>query len=305
MYPVRICTLALLLGGLAAAAWLPPENLGATLNTTYDEWYPVASPDGDYMIFTSDRPGGQGNLDLWRSRRNAGGDWQTPENLGANVNTTSWESGHFITADGRYLYFASNCAGSEGYGDIWYCELTNGVPGPKVNLGPPINSPYLDCCPAITADGNTLYFGSDRAGGYGQDDIWVSVKSGGAWGQPVNLGDVVNTSGNECPRWVSADGQTLVFISSRSGGYGLHDLWYTTKVGNAWTAPVNLGPNVNSAAEDWGASFDCNHGELGGVIFFGSGRDGGVGGMDLWRSTDSASIRVDDATLGEIKAAYQ
>jgi hypothetical protein len=91
----------------------------------------------------------------------------------------------------------------------------------------------------------------------------------------------------------------------RSGGYGLHDLWYTKKTGGVWGTPVNLGANVNSATEDWGASFDCNHGALGGVIYFGSGRAGGAGGMDLWRSTDSESVDLEGKSLGKIKAAYE
>ena len=103
----------------------------------------------------------------------------------------------------------------------------------------------------------------------------------------MNLGRVVNTPTDEYPRWVSDDGDTLVFCSRRPGGSGGSDIWYTKRVGGSWQAPVNFGPVVNSSAHEWGATFKCNHGGVGGIMYFGSGRPGGQGGWDLWRSTDS------------------
>jgi hypothetical protein len=133
----------------------------------------------------------------------------------------------------------------------------------------------------------------------------VSHKSGGAWQEPVNLGPVVNSSGNELPRWISDDGRTLLFSSDRAGGQGDVDIWYTVYEGDAWQAPVNLGPAVNSAARELGASFKCNAGVMGGFIFFGSTREGGHGGLDLWQAEDGAYHAVLPASVGRVKALFR
>jgi len=288
----------------ALGVWQTPVNLGANVNTIYDEWYPVVTPDGWTMIFVSSRPGGYGSTDFYRSNRSASG-WLLPVNMGPNVNTASVDSGQFITADGARMYFSSMCAGGFGSMDLYYAPLANGQAGAKVHLPAPINSAYLDCCPVVTADGNTMYFSSDRPGGYGNDDLYVTTFSGGAWSTPVNLGAVVNSGGAECARWLSADGNTLLFISWRDGGQGECDLWATTRTGGVWAAPVNLGAVVNTAANEWGASFRCNNGALGGIIYYGSGRAGGYGGMDLWQASDDAYYEVQPTSLGRTKAAYR
>jgi OOP family OmpA-OmpF porin len=135
--------------------------------------------------------------------------------------------------------------------------------------------------------------------------VWVSRKVGGRWDTPVNLGSVVNSPQDEYPRWISDDGKTLVFASRRSGGYGGADLWYTTKVGGEWQTPVNFGPVINTSADEWGASFKCHRGVVGGIIFFGSGRPGGQGGWDLWQSTDDAYHAVEPASFGRVKAVFE
>ena len=82
-------------------------------------------------------------------------------------------------------------------------------------------------------------------------------------------------------------------------------MWYTVYEGDAWRAPVNLGPAVNSAAIELGASFKCNHGAMGGFIFFGSGREGGHGGRDLWQAEDSEYHAVVPASIGRVKALFR
>ncbi|HUU57373.1 MAG TPA: hypothetical protein VMW93_08530, partial [bacterium] len=86
---------------------------------------------------------------------------------------------------------------------------------------------------------------------------------------------------------------------------GSVDMWYTVYEGGAWQAPVNLGPAVNSAAIELGASFKCNAGAMGGFIFFGSGREGGHGGWDLWQATDDAYHAVEPASFGRVKASFE
>jgi len=150
----------------------------------------------------------------------------------------------------------------------------------------------------------TLYTCSTRSGGYGGLDIWVAQKVGGTWQSPTNLGGTVNTSSNDSPIWISGDGNILVFKSDRPGGYGGLDMYFTTKSGSSWTTPQNLGPVLNSSADEMGASFRCNGNAIGGIIYIGSARAGGQGGYDVWTSTDSAYTTVTPASVGRIKASF-
>jgi hypothetical protein len=144
-----------------------------------------------------------------------------------------------------------------------------------------------------------------RAGGFGGMDIWFFRKVGGTWQPAQNLGGAVNTSAGESPVWVSVDGNTLVFKSDRSGGYGGMDLYYTTYSGGSWSAPQNLGSAINTSGDETGASLRCNHNGIGGVIYFNSTRSGGQGGRDIWTSTDGEYTEVDPSSIGGVKATFR
>ncbi len=276
---------ALCVGSAAHGDWEAPQNLGPPINTQYDDWYPVIARDGSFMIFVSTRPGGYGDSDLWISH-NVNGEWQTPENLGANVNTATTESAPFLAANDSVLYFASFAAGGHGLMDIWWCTLVGGTPGPKSNMGPAINGSALDCCPVMSHDGNSFYICSDRSGGYGSMDAWAFQRVGDQWSTPENMGDNVNSSQTDCPRWISDDDKTLILCSRRLGGYGDADIWYTVKDADVWSSLVNLGSTINSSAAEWGVGFLGNQGTIGGTMYFGSGRSGGHGGWDIWYSSE-------------------
>jgi hypothetical protein len=270
----------------AQAEWQTPVNLGPTINSTYNDWYPVIARDGSYMIFVSTRAGGQGGSDLWISR-NVGGQWQQPQNLGPNVNTGSTESAPFLAENDSTLYFLSM---STGGGDIYSAQLVDGVPAPRQALPSPINfSGSIDCCPVLSHDGQRLYICSDRTGTIGSIDLWVSQRSGDTWGTPVNMGPAINTAATDCPRWISDDGSTLLICSTRTDGLGNADMWVTEFDGIAWSAPSNMGEPLNSSAAEWGAWFTDSNGALGGTIYFGSGRNGGSGGWDIWYASEGAS----------------
>ena len=162
--------------------------------------------------------------------------------------------------------------------------------GEITNLGQPVNSSYGDVTPSISEDGLSLYFASDRPGGFGSGDIWVSTRAtkDDDWGQPVNLGPVVNTSANEACPSISSDGLSLFFSDVRffesnplrSGGYGNGDLWVTTRAtkDDNWSTAVNLGPYINTASYDISPHISPD----GLSLFFSSDRAGGTGGLDLW-----------------------
>jgi hypothetical protein len=145
-----------------------------------------------------------------------------------------------------------------------------------VNLGPVVNSEFVDFTPEISKDGLSLYFGSDRPGGMSPaPDMWVSHREslGAPWGTPVNLGPVVNSVGADAAPHLSRDGHYLYFSSTRAGGLGQQDLWVSWR-GDvhddfAWQTPVNLGSAVNSDAFDAGPSL------LGHELYFTSNRESG------------------------------
>lgn len=145
------------------------------------------------------------------------------------------------------------------------------------NLGCVVNSAFLDLGPAISKDRLSLYFGSNRPGGFGAFDIWVSQRASvdAPWGPPVNLGETINTMGIENVPALSRDGHWLFFNSDRTGGIGAVDIWVSWREhvhdDFGWQTPVNLGAGVNSAGFDAGASYFEN--EEGGapLLFFGRG----------------------------------
>lgn len=131
---------------------------------------------------------------------------------------------------------------------------------PPVNLGAPVNSPSAENAPELSKDGLSLYFGSNRPGGQGLQDLYVSQWSSlnAAWGPPINLGPIINSPFVDTGAHLSRDGHLLFFNSSRPGGSGSVDIWVSRRKNVhddfGWEEPVNLGPPVNSARFDGGVS---------------------------------------------------
>lgn len=145
-----------------------------------------------------------------------------------------------------------------------------------VNLGAPINSTGREIMPALSADGRSLYFVSDRAGGLGGNDIWVSRRSSvdGPWETPVNVGAPINSAGQEVDPTLSADGRLLFFSSNRPGGHGRLDIYVSRRNPNddlAWGDPVNLGPRVNTPAGDRGPDHVVVSPGAPAMLYFGRG----------------------------------
>jgi serine/threonine protein kinase/Tol biopolymer transport system component/tetratricopeptide (TPR) repeat protein len=166
-----------------------------------------------------------------------------------------------------------------------YADFVYGEP---TNLGPPVNTSYGDLAPCISADGLSLYFQTNRAGGSGGHDLWVTTRdtTDDEWGPPRNLGPTVNTSSQDTHPRISADGLSLYFTSTRAGGWGNYDVWMTTRetTDDDWGEPENLGPTVNSPADEGCASISADGLEL----YIGGwqvARPGGYGDADLWVTT--------------------
>ena len=157
--------------------------------------------------------------------------------------------------------------------------------GTPTNLGPTVNSQAYEDCPEISADGLELYFHSMRSGGQGEGDIWVTTRTtkDEAWGTPVNLGPLVNSSSYEFDACISADGLSLYVNSMRPGSYGEDDLWINTRAtaSDPWGPAVNLGPTVNCPTWDYGPSISAD----GLSLYFASNRPDGFGESDVYVTT--------------------
>jgi len=210
--------------------WGEPVNPGPTINTSYMDGNTIISPDGLTLYFTSNRPGGYGNWDIYVTTRASIADpWSTPANLGPPFSSSASDHGISITADGLTAFFGTDRPGGFGNGDIYMStRITPDDPwGEPVTLGALVNSPSVEAGPMVSPDGLSLYFHSNRPGGYGGFDAWVTTRPtiNDEWGEPVNLGPVINTSTFDGAATISADGATLYFMSGRPGGSGQHDLW--------------------------------------------------------------------------------
>jgi hypothetical protein len=213
-----------------ADGWGAAENLGPTVNSDAGDLGPNLSPDGHYLFFTSNRPGGLGLNDIWVSWRADVHDdfaWEAPVNLGAPVNGTEFEAG--VEFRRPELYFVIGRPGVATF-DIYVSAVegqTFASPQPVVEL----NSSANDLRPSVRFDRREIFLSSNRPGSFGEDDIWVSTRRSAAqpWTAPVNLGPVINTPFTDTQPALSEDGTMLFFTSNRPGGSGLVDLYVSTR----------------------------------------------------------------------------
>jgi len=264
-----------------------PTNLGPTVNSSAHDFNASISADGLSLYFISNRAGGIGGRDIWvTTRETTDDDWGEPVNVGPTVNTPAGEYGVSISSDGLSLYFDTLQAGGAFADDLWVATRAtiDDDWGNSVSLGSTVNSSSDECYPSVSADGLALYFCSNRGGGVGAYDIWVTTRetTDDPWGTPANLGPTVNSSAYEVDPGISADGRTLFFASDRSGGYGDDDIWVTRRAttDDPWGEPVNLGSTVNSSAwEDY-----PNVSADGSTLFFNHSLSDRWNGGDIWQA---------------------
>ncbi|MCC7301162.1 MAG: PD40 domain-containing protein [Bacteroidia bacterium] len=161
------------MSSLNGSVWGAPVRLGSTINTKYWEGSVSISADGNLLYFASERPGGFGGRDLYRSKKMADGNWGPAENLGPGINTPYNDDAPFIHPDGITLFFSSQGHNSIGGYDVMYSVLKDNSWTTPTNLGYPINTTEDDIYYVLSADGETGYYASNRKGGFGQQDIYT------------------------------------------------------------------------------------------------------------------------------------
>ncbi|MFM7710025.1 MAG: OmpA family protein, partial [Ferruginibacter sp.] len=225
------------------------EDLGEGINSSHQEYYPSFSIDGKKMIFTR-----RVNMDEdFYESQCIDNVWQPAQPVSGKINTTLNEGAQCLSQDGNWLIF-TGCNYPEGMGrcDLYISyQKKDGSWTEAVSLEE-VNSPDWDSGPTLAADKQTLYFSSDRPGGFGKRDIWLSHRqSNGKWSEPENAGPTINTSGDESCPYIHPDNRTLYFISDGKPGYGSSDLFLSRRdsIGH-WQEAFNLGFPYNTINEE-------------------------------------------------------
>jgi outer membrane protein OmpA-like peptidoglycan-associated protein len=275
-----------------------PINMGPEINTEFDEYLPVATADEATLIFTRKI---NNNEDFYKSDKLAG-KWKKSVYLSDAINTPTFNEGaQSISQDGKYLFF-TGCNRPDGQGrcDIYIAQKKGEGWGKPFSLSSPLNTPGWEAQPSISADGRTIYFVSNRKGGYGGYDIWKSTLTDKGWGDPVNMGPNINTIYDEQSPFIHPDDSTFYFCSNGWPGMGNKDLFISRLAKDGkWQKPVNLGSPINSSGDENGLTLTAN----GAYAFFASDNLKGFGGYDIYTFELPLNLRPNIVTYvkGNIK----
>lgn len=264
-----------------------PVNLGDAVNTGNDEYLPAVTADGKTLIFTRRSPRTATTTaytpeeeDFFLCQRNSNGQWEKAQRMPAPVNSTDNEGAQCLSYDGRIMLFTA-CGRRDGAGrcDLYQCVWHGNQWGKPRNMGPTINTGNWESQPSLSVDGQTLYFVSDRPGGYGGSDIWLTRRVDGAWTTPENIGPAINTAGNESGPFIHYDNQTLYFSSTGHIGMGGSDLFVSRRQPDgSWSKPENLGYPINTTNDESRLVVGAN----GSTAYFASDKLGGMGKNDIY-----------------------
>lgn len=221
-------------------------NLGESINDRFSNFNAVLSGDGKTMAFTTKRRFYQA---VFISNQTSNGDWSTPKNITLDLQVDGNCSTLSLSYDGAELYLFKD---DNHDGNIYVSRLKNGKWSPMNKLNKNINSESYETHASISFDGKYLYFTSNRKGGYGDLDIYVSERTtGDDWGVPRNLGPSINTSLNENTPFLSTDGTMLYFSSEGHNNIGGYDIFISQLSSKEeWSTPINLGYPINTTDDN-------------------------------------------------------
>lgn len=262
-----------------------PENLGVRVNTPDPELFPFLE-DTQRLYFT--RAAYNIDDDLYCSDADPCGGWFSAHKING-LNTPDQELAQFISTDGHYMLF-TRCenrswdAWTEGGCDLFLAyrvakdsDWTQPQP-----FGATINTPSYEGQATLSPDNRELYFVSDRPGGYGGYDIWISRFDNGLWQLPVNAGPSINTSGNETAPFIAVDNRTLFFTSDGWPGMGGNDIFMSKRLNEKnWDRAQNLGYPINTANDEKSAYVTADEAKM----YFASDRNGPAGNYDLYQTS--------------------
>lgn len=273
-------------------------NLGDSVNGPFPEYSPVLSADERMIIYTTKRnttTGGQKSdngyyyEDIVVSYKDDKGNWSKPTPLSQNVNTIGHEASINLSPDGQTLIVYRNDANSknpEGDGNIYYTTFDGKDWSLLKEFGSNVNTPFMESHACLSADGNVLFFSSERPGGYGGKDIYRCIKLPNMkWSKALNMGSVINSEYDEDGGFIHPDGQTFFFASNGPKSMGGFDIMFATlnTEDNKFTNVTNIGYPINTTEDDifYVTSPDGKRG------YFSSAKTGGYGDKDIYMITMS------------------
>lgn len=269
-----------------------PTNLGPEINSPNDEYMPVLTADEGVLIFTRKI---NNNEDFYKSSK-INNKWVPASYLSAQINTPDHNEGaQSVTQDGQYLFF-TGCDRPTGLGkcDIYVSKKDGNDWDIPYNLNAPVNTGNWESQPSISSDGKTLYFVSNRKGGYGGYDIWKSTLTAKGWSEPENLGPNINTPFDEQSPFIHPDDNTLYFSSNGWPGLGNMDVFVSRRDNDGkWQKPENLGYPINTNADDSGLTLNAN----GDLAYFSSNVLEGYGGFDIYQFEMPVKLRPQIVTF--------
>ena len=256
-----------------------PKNLGDSVNTELSEYLPTLSVDDSLLVFSRRSP--DGGEYFYRSPMITPSHFGKATLIPGDLNQENFKGALTVSADGEWMIFAANIHGKTfGDYDLYISYYTpNGWSEPE-NMGETINSEYWESSPSLSPDKRALYFSSNRPGGFGGKDLYVSYRDvKGRWGTPINLGREINTKADEQAPFIHADNQTLYYTSNGLLGYGGTDLFVIRqKADGNWRAPENLGFPINTIENEGSLAIAPN----GIDAYYASDRSDTRGGLDLY-----------------------
>ena len=226
-----------------------PKPLGPGINTQFLEYLPSLTADEETMVITRN----DGYQEDFYVSEKVDGEWTQAFPLKSINRPNTNEGAQTISQDGKLLFYTV-CDGRNDFGscDLYFAEVVNGRWTKAKNMGAQINGAGWDTQPTISADKKNLYYTSKRKGSVGGSDIWMSTRSeDGEWGKPINLGEVINTAGDEASPFIHPDNNTLYFMSDGHTGFGGDDLFYSRRQADgSWGRPKNMGYPINTDSNE-------------------------------------------------------
>ncbi|MBK9247093.1 MAG: PD40 domain-containing protein [Ignavibacteria bacterium] len=243
-----------------------PENLGSSVNSTFSEAIDAIAPDGKTLFFSRvNHPENVGGVnsgrDVWYSTMRPDSTWTPAMNIGAPINNEGNNYVNSISPDGNKmllgnLYKEDGTSGGRGLSMTY--KTQNGWSKPENLKIRNLVSKSNHAEYALSPDGKTILLSIEADETYGFNDLYATfLIENGEWSEPINLGENVNTAGNENGPFLAADGVTLYYSTNGLSGYGSNDVFITRRLDDTWTKwsePENLGPGVNTAKFDAGYS---------------------------------------------------
>lgn len=264
-----------------------PVNLGDSVNTAAPEYYPSVTVTDSLLVFTRLQQRSREDFVESRISKQGFGKWKLIE---GDINIETNKGALSVSQDGEWMIFAGDLS-TQGHRsfDIYISYYTPEGWSEPQNAGSNINTDFYESGPTLSPDKRALYFISNRPGGYGGSDLYVSYRQpNGKWGPAVNMGPGINSAGDEQAPFIHADNQTLYYTSDGLPGYGGTDLFVIRKnPDGGWSRPENLGYPINTIENEGSLAVSAD----GLTAYYASDRSDSRGGLDIYKFDLRPDIR--------------